>query len=139
KDEDVLWKRVEESDPETPSILEAMVMGYLYTQRLGEAMKCLERWLAYSPGDSQALYLRGLVWEGLGDLNKAGEDYRRAVRHAPEHVQARKRLAEYLIYAGKYKQAAELFQQLLAEEPEDAILLLGLARCRRSQGKIAEA
>src|SRR5262249_15382386 len=38
-----------------------------------------------------------------------------------------------------YEEAAELFEQLLAQNPEDAIPLLGLARCRRSQGEIAEA
>src|SRR5205807_6906 len=58
---DVLRRRVEEGDPETPCILEALALGYLYTNRLGEAMESLERWLAYTPGDSQALYLRGLV------------------------------------------------------------------------------
>jgi tetratricopeptide (TPR) repeat protein len=137
--EKALWNQVEQNHPETPRILEAMALGCLYTNRLGEAMTCLERWLAYSPGDSQALYLRGLVWEGMGALDKAGEDYRQAVRRDPEHVQAGKRLAEYLIYAGEIEDAAAIFEQLLKREPEDIVLSLGLARCRRLQGKTTEA
>ena len=45
-------------------VLEALALGCLYTNRPGEAMACLDRWLAYSPGDSQALYLRGLARQG---------------------------------------------------------------------------
>src|SRR5262249_724543 len=79
--EEMLWRRVETGDPETPRILEALALGGLYTNRLGEAMACLERWLAHSPGDSQALYLRGLAWAGLGARGKAGEgDGGRAAR-----------------------------------------------------------
>jgi tetratricopeptide (TPR) repeat protein len=137
--QELLLRRVERRHPETPQILEALALGAVYTQRLGEAMAWLERWLAYAPGDSQALYLRGLVREGMGDLKQAGDDYRRAVRHDPEHTPARLRLAEYLIYAGEYREAAELFEGLLAQQPHDAVLLLGLARCRRLQGEIAEA
>jgi tetratricopeptide (TPR) repeat protein len=137
--EELLWLWVEQQHPATPRILEALALGGIYTQRLGEAMMCLERWLAYAPGDSQALYLRGLVWEGMGALQKAGDDYHQAVRHDPEHGPARQRLAEYLIYAGDYQEAAELFEQLLERQPDDATLLLGLARCRRPQGQIAEA
>jgi len=137
--ERLLWRLVERQHPETPQILEALTLGGIYTQRLGEAMVCVERWLTYAPGDSQALYLRGLVWEGMGALQKAGDDYRQAVRHDPEHALARLRLGEYLTYTGEYEEAAELFAQLLAQKPDDAIPQLGLARCRRSQGEIAEA
>jgi tetratricopeptide (TPR) repeat protein len=134
-----LWGRVEEGDPETPAILEALAEGCLYTCRLREAMACLERWLAYAPGDSQALYLRGLTWEGLGVLSRAEKDYRQAVRRDPKHIPARKRLAEYLLAAGNLSEAAELFLQLRQEQPEDDSVLLGLARCRRTQARFDEA
>ena len=136
--EGVLWHRVEQGDPETPHILEALALGCLYTNRPGEAMACLDRWLAYSPGDSQALYLRGLARQGTGDRDGAGQDYRQAVRRDPGHAQARLRLAEYLLYDKKYEEAAEHFRQLLARDRETAPLL-GLARCRHLQGQTDEA
>jgi tetratricopeptide (TPR) repeat protein len=137
--EQVLWYRVKQEHPETPHILEALTLGYLYTNRPGEAMACLERWLAHSPGDGQALYLRGLAWEGMGGTDKAGEDYRRAVRRDPEHPQARRRLAEYLLSVGKHEEAAEHLEHLLGRGRADAVLLLDLARCRRLQGRAEEA
>jgi tetratricopeptide (TPR) repeat protein len=136
---DALLRRVAASDPETPHILEALVLGYLYTNRLGEAMECVERWLAYTPGDSQALYLRGLVWEGMGAIHEAGEDYRQAARRDPRHSQARERWAEYLLYAGQYQEAAQLFRQLAERDPQDVGLQLGLARCRHALGEIPQA
>ncbi len=137
--EELLWRRAKQEDPETARILEALALGCIYTQRPGDAMACLERWLAYAPGDSQALYLRGLVWEGMGALQKAGEDYRQAVRHDPDHLPARQRLAEYLLSVGEHQEAAVLFEQLLQRQPHDAANVLGLAKCRRLQGDIAEA
>jgi tetratricopeptide (TPR) repeat protein len=135
----VLQRRIDEADPETPRILEALAQGCLYTNRLGEAMDSLERWLAYTPGDSQALYLRGLVWEGMGAVHEAGEDYRQAARRDPGHVEAHKRWSEYLIYAGQYHEAAGLIGRLREQQPGDVGLQLGLARCRRALGETAEA
>ena len=60
------------------------------------------------------------------------------MRHDSKHAPARQRLAEFLIYAGEYQEAAELFEQLLAQQPDDAVVLLGLARCRRLGGDITE-
>jgi tetratricopeptide (TPR) repeat protein len=61
------------------------------------------------------------------------------VRRDPEHAQARRYLAEYLTYAGEHEQAAGHFGWLLARDPGDAASLLGLARCRRLQGRADEA
>lgn len=134
-----LWSRAEQNGPETAAILEALASGCLYTNRLPEAMACLDRWLASAPGDSQALYLRGLVWEGMGILPRAKEDYQEAVRRDPQHVPARKRLAEYLLAAGALEESGQMFQQLLERDPGDAALLVGLARCRRTQARFDEA
>jgi tetratricopeptide (TPR) repeat protein len=138
-DLEALWHRVGRRDPAAPRILEALAEGSLYTHRPDEAMAYLERWLADSPGDAHALYLRGLAWEARQALPRAGEDYRRAVERDPGHARAKKRLAEYLVYAGEAEEAAGLFGQLLEREPEDAALVLGLARCRHLQGRFAEA
>jgi tetratricopeptide (TPR) repeat protein len=136
---ELLRRRVERGHPESARILEALAQGYLYTYRLEDAMACLDRWLAYSPGDSQALYLRGLVWEGMGEIDKAGEEYRQAVRRDPDHVAARKRLAQYLVAAGELREGAKLFEELVEHDPGDTESVLGRARCLRSLGRFAEA
>jgi Flp pilus assembly protein TadD len=135
----ILRDYVEQGHPETPHVLEALALGYLYTYRLAEAQTCLERWLELAPRDSQAFYLRGLVHQGRGLLDQAGEDYRQAVEINPEHAEARQRLADYRLYAGDYRGAAELYQQLIDRKPNDSDLVVGLVRCRRLQGRAAEA
>jgi tetratricopeptide (TPR) repeat protein len=137
--ERLLHLRVQQEHPQTPLILEALALAYLYTYRLGEAESCLELWLAREPDNAQALYLRGLVGEGMQNFARAEKDYCRAVALAPQHVEARKRLAEILLYAYKPDEAAEHIEQLLVAEPNDAALQFGLARCRHQQGELGEA
>ncbi len=132
--ESLLWGRIAEDHPQTTLIFEALALGYLYVYRLGEAYDCLTQWLAREPNQPQALYLRGLVREGLQQLSQAGADYRRAVELAPEHYFARKRLAEYQLFSHQANEAAEHFERLLQEEPDSPELRFGLARCRREQG-----
>ena len=135
----VLRQRSLSNGPDSPHILEALALGFIYTNRLGEAKETVDYWLALTPGESQPLFLRGLVWEGMGNPDNAGQDYRDAIRRDPQHVPARKRLAEHLLLTHRYGEAAELFDTLLREEPHDAALRLGRARCHRHQGETAEA
>lgn len=137
--EELLHGRVGQSGPETGRILEALIFGYLYTYRLGEAQACLARWLALEPENAQALYLRGLVREGLQQLPEAGADYRRAVEIDPNHAAARQRLAEFLLHEGQGADAAEQFERLHSTRPDDPAVLFGLARAWRQVGKLAEA
>jgi tetratricopeptide (TPR) repeat protein len=130
----LLWEYVKEDHPQTPLILEALALGYLYVYRLGEARDCLERWLAREPDNAQALFIRGLVRQGLQDQVGAGADYRRAVELAPEHFAARRWLAEYLLSGRQADEAAEHFERLRQEEPDNPEALFGLARCRRELG-----
>jgi tetratricopeptide (TPR) repeat protein len=136
---EVLRGWVETDHPEAERIVEAMTEGYLYTNRRREALGCLERWLARAPGDAQALYLRGQVWEGTGAHPQAIDDYRAALRRDPDHAGARKRLAEQLLARGEVAEAGRLFAGLLENAPDDPALLLGLARCRRLQARLGEA
>jgi tetratricopeptide (TPR) repeat protein len=137
--EEYLRARLRRNPAEAPRILEAMTLGYLYTYRLGEALRCLEVWLGDHPDDAQALCLRGWVREGMQDRDGAGEDYRRAVAADPAHAEARRHLAEYLLSTLKTREAAGHFEHLLAEAPDDPRLLLGLARCRARLGQADEA
>ena len=79
----LLWDRVERGDPETPRILEALVLGHLSTYQLSVAAIFAERWVEQSPRNAQAVYLRGLVRQGLGDVARAGEDFALSSRSTP--------------------------------------------------------
>jgi tetratricopeptide (TPR) repeat protein len=137
--EALLWALIDDEHPQVDRLFEALTLGYLYSYRLGQAQDCLARWLAQGPDNPRALYLRGLLREGLQDFTGAGKDYRRAVELAPEHDAARRRLAEYLLHTHHADEAAEHFEHLRRDDPDDAALRFGLARCRREQGEVAAA
>jgi tetratricopeptide (TPR) repeat protein len=137
--EQLLNRRVAQGHPAAADILDAMTQGYLYTYRLGEAQACVERWLAQQPDSAQALYLRGLIREGMQRLAEAGADYERAVELDPAHSAARLRLGEYLLSANRSGEAAEQFEELHRRDPDNPAVMLGLARCRRLQGRNQEA
>jgi tetratricopeptide (TPR) repeat protein len=134
-----LRARAAKDPAEAPAIFEALTHGYLYTYRLGEALDCVQLWLERRPTDARGLYLRGLIWEGLAFPDKAADDYRQALAADPEQVPARQRLAEYLLSNKRSREAAEYLDWLMRRDPDDAGVLLGLARCNRQQFKFAEA
>lgn len=118
---------------------EASAAGFVYTYRFREALACIDRCLEIRSDDPVALYLRGVIREAEGSPEKAGPDYRAAVAAAPEYVPARRRLAEYLLYAQRPAEAAEHFQYLLTRTPGDQAAILGLARCQRALGETERA
>lgn len=86
-----------------------------------------------SPGDAQPLILRGSVYQKLGKLAEAEADLRAALRlnpKLPNAFEVRAELAAILTDSKRPKEAAELLEQLLRENPRhaDSLYNLGLAR-----------
>jgi tetratricopeptide (TPR) repeat protein len=134
-----LWSLVYQNHPDSLLILEAMAQGYIYTYRLRNALVCLERWLQQRPDSIQALLWRAQVYESLHSYDKALNDYRRAVAVDAAHDQARLQLAVFLAFSGRADQAVEHFERLRQRQVHNPQVLLGLARCRDSQGRAKEA
>jgi predicted Zn-dependent protease len=134
-----LWERVRQGHPQGADVLHAMACGYLYTYRLGEALRCLDACLERWPGDVPALSLRGQVWQGLNRLDRAEKDFRAALERDPEDAEARRLLAEALFSDRQPRRAAEQYEWLHHHDPEDVGAMLGLAACRQRTGDVAEA
>lgn len=86
-----------------------------------------------SPGDAQPLILRGSVYQKLGKLAEAEADLRAALRlnpKLPNAFEVRAELAAILTDSKRPKEAAELLEQLVRENPRhtDSLYNLGLAR-----------
>jgi tetratricopeptide (TPR) repeat protein len=116
--------------PDAELILEALVFSYMKTYRLGHAIKCLDYWLEHFPDNVLARLWRGRARELTRFFAEALEDYHRAVELAPDHFEARERLAELLIHKHQAAEALPHFEYLRQRQPDNAAVLLGLARCR---------
>jgi len=134
-----LWALVQQNHRHSLLILEAMAQGYIYTYRLRSGLACLERWLQQQPDSIQALLWRAQLCQSLQSYDEAHNDYCRAVALDPAHDKARLQLAVFLAFSGRPDQAVEHFERLRQRQAQNPQVLLGLARCRDSQGRTNEA
>jgi predicted Zn-dependent protease len=134
-----LQTRASAGGPDTPAILEVLVQDYVETYRLREAVSALDHLLELRPGNVKALVGRGRVKERLFDFAAAVLDYREALRLEPDNDEARARLAAVLLINGRPEDAAAEFERLRLRQGDSPEVLVGLARCRRKQGKLQEA
>lgn len=126
---------VQNDHPDATIILEALVRGYTGSYRLPQAETCLKLWLERDPNDVQALLWHGEAAERHRSHADALAAYERVVALAPEHAEARRKLAWSLFRAKRAVEAAEQYDWLRTHFPEDADALLGLARCYIDLGK----
>jgi Tfp pilus assembly protein PilF len=136
--EDYLLSRLRKEPPEADLICEALAQGYLKTHRLPEALHCLDRWLEHQPDNARALLWRGQVLERWNDPEGAVASYRRAVAVDPDNEKARRSLALALVRCDRAAEAVERLESLQGQGA-DTVILLGLARGRRSLGEGDEA
>jgi tetratricopeptide (TPR) repeat protein len=121
-------------------ILEALSQGYTKRYQLSQALDCLNRMLEQQPDNPYALTRRGWIHERHGNHKDALADYRRAVTVAPEHVLARRFLADNLFhFARKPEEAAEHYEFLHQRQPDDSTISANLAQCWLEQDRITEA
>jgi tetratricopeptide (TPR) repeat protein len=128
------------TDEAAEEIYEALAMGHLASYRLQHAWQCLDHWLHWRPDAPQAHLLRAGIYEQLGDISAAVEDYRTVIESAPNRRDVRIMLAETLLLGrGGVEEALGHYQVCLASDPEDVDAILGVAQCERRLGKSADA
>ncbi|MCG6158248.1 tetratricopeptide repeat protein [Rubinisphaera margarita] len=121
------------------AICEAYVLGLMMQFRIDQAIQVIELWKADFPDDPQPHFLEGRLLEYQTYLDGASIALKRAVDRAPHHVPALVGLARVEADQQNYEAAIGWYQQAagLMEEPQPA--LVGMARCYRDQGELAEA
>jgi tetratricopeptide (TPR) repeat protein len=137
--EALLWSLVEQDHPDMLLILEVLIDGYIQHYRMPRALRCLDLYLERESEDVQAWLGRGWVCERLFYWTDVVQSYRRAANLDPANEPARLRLAKALLITGPPDKAAEEFETLHQKRPDDTEVLLGLARCRRQQGRLEDA
>jgi len=106
---------------------------------------------AVDKGNFRILYNLALVYERLGDLLKAGETWREALRHRPRKAdhpdalsgeqvaQLWRRAAEAYSKAGEYDEAINVYRLAVKWDPDNVGVRLALAEALLTDGRLASA
>jgi tetratricopeptide (TPR) repeat protein len=137
--EQYLQKCVVEHHVDTDLILEALAAGYIKLFRVPNAAFCLQAWINRQPQLPDPLVVRGQLWARLQHLDRAEEDYRKALELDPEHVVARLNLAGTLESQTRASEAVSHYEYLHDRHPDDPRVVLGLTHCYLTLGRTDEA
>ncbi len=106
---------------------------------------------AVDKGNFRVLYNLALVYERLGDLLKAGETWREALRHRPRKAdhpdalsseqvaQLWRRAAEAYSKAGEYDEAINVYRLAAKWDPDNVGVRLALAEALLTDGRLVSA
>lgn len=123
-----------------PSFKRLVTLGIAEFQQgeIAAGRQHLEASLRRAPGNSDALSALGQLELQSGDPRRALELYRTLVRRSPGFAEVSNLgLAELL--AGRYAEAAEAFERVVAEKPRNPFVVLNLADTYLLMGRKAEA
>jgi tetratricopeptide (TPR) repeat protein len=125
-----LYAYVRQDHPAAPQVLEALCLGFRRARLAGPAVRCAEMWLEREPDNVQALLCHGACCGEMGNFSVATKDFERAVELAPHREGCRQNLALARLETCQFQSAAELFAQVLANEPDNRVAQIGLAQCK---------
>ena len=126
-----------DADDDSGEVCEAFVIGYLRTQRFGEALQLLKAWIADWPKDPRPLLLRSRVWMVELKLKRAEEDLQQAHELAPRQSEIAYELAFVLQRQNRWRDAAKLYESCLNQSKWSAKAKLGLGLCYKALGNAA--
>jgi tetratricopeptide (TPR) repeat protein len=137
--EEKLRASLQDGHPEERFILEALVMGCLQGNLFKKALQWTTVWVEHHPDDWEARYWNGSVFQ-------AGLRYEWAIREFQKALELNAHipalhffLAQAYMLNGQYRDALPHFQEYLDSDANNAVALLDLARCQRSEGLTEEA
>jgi len=111
-----------ESNPNDPEAL--LALGYAYQQeaRYTEALDLYAQVLELDPGNTGALYNKGVVLSMLDKPKEAEAAYWDVLEVAPDHALAAKALGQYYVGKKQYKSALVALEPVIAAQPQYADL-----------------
>lgn len=124
-------------DPVQPMI--ALVRTYVAAGRLDDAVAFVDSVLKASPGNSNAVLLKGQLQQLQGDEAGAAESYRLVIRERPDSPLGYRNLASLNYRQQLYAEAEEVIRQGLAAVPGDIGLQLAKASLFEASDRIEDA
>ena len=95
--------------------------------------------LVRSPGNTDVLLGRGIVYGRLGRWLEAEADLRAAAQAAPGYADVWSALGNVYLWSGQPDKAVDAYTRLAALQPADPAAWLGRARAYRALGRASEA
>lgn len=137
--EDALGRAARAGDPEArlahARALRRLGVACYDDKRFDEAAAWLAKAIDAAPDDARSRYALGVVEEARGDVGAAVAAYREAVRRDPQHLDARRTLADALAGLGEHEAAITELSAVLAIDRRD----LGAAKNRDVLSRAIEA
>ncbi len=125
-----LFEELERMEPRNPSLLFQHGQALIVTGRHDEAIAAFSRAVAVDPQFGMAWYRLGQLLDNRRDVAGAETAYRRAIEADPVALDPRKALAGLYASRGRFAEAADLLDEVLALDPENAPLREQAARLR---------
>ncbi len=117
-----------ENDPGQPGALHILGFVHLKTGDAARGAELIRQSLAVQPQNFHGLLHLGNALKALDQVEEAVVSYRKAVELSPGLAEAHNNLGNTLRQLGRESEAREAFQQGLAAEPDNFLLLYNLAR-----------
>jgi tetratricopeptide (TPR) repeat protein len=130
---------IEDNDPASPLLFEALAQGYWRNYQPQRAEMVLHKWLEQQPDNPQALFLQGEVYDLVSRQSDAIKSFRAALSVDPTLDQVRIRLCDILMQLGSVPEARPHLEYLYARLPDNAKVQVYLARVWDQAGNQAEA
>lgn len=130
---------LDQGHPDTPLILEALALGELTQLRFKTAEIYLDLWLAKSPDQAQAVFLKGRLQLQASNSQEALGLLRRAVELDPERDDARLLLAGLYLDLGQAREALPHLEEARRRLPHNLFAQTRMAQCLVLLGRPEEA
>lgn len=104
-----------------------------------EAVALLEDFVKQRPDSGEAFQTLGDVYSDMREYGKAAEAYKRASEIDTDNIELKKSQAQALFFAERIDEAAKLYEELIAAEPDDGLALLRLGQIYRRQLKYSQS
>ncbi len=137
--EESLLDQVNHFPPEEELILEALARGYIYNDRLADAVGLADLWAKHHPQNWLPWYYRGLANRAKHFNNKAEADFERVLELNPDQLDSQLTLAILYQGEGRYADATPLLEKYLSHRAGDSDALYALATCQNAQGQTSAA
>ncbi len=128
--------QVEPSSEEGVLALAELQMGIGNT---GEAIDLLEAFSTNQPDSNAVWFLLGQAYVQVDELENAAEAFQTAIDLGRDEIELFKELARIHFVLENWAEASEIYQDLIAQDPTDAVALLRLGQIEQQGMNFAEA